>query len=214
MRKMTKQTIDLMGWTFFTVLTLSLLMITTSCGKKDGNRATTPVSPNPTYDPNCPNCTADGTLLGSALGFNGGTGTNYKIQLGITLSGSAGTSGILGYSGPVTAVGAMSVKTSFQFCPMPVGTYTVATTSAGQWDLNLGGFRNLVLEARHTDGTIVKMHFLYGLVEDYQPNLRDDAGRVYPYGLIGDLIVDSVNSTVCVAGFPGLPPLNQFFLSY
>ncbi|MBK8201320.1 MAG: hypothetical protein IPK68_02970 [Bdellovibrionales bacterium] len=198
-------------WSFFAFLMVSLAMMTTGCGKKDGKTATTPVNP---YNPACPSCIADGTQLGAALGFNGGTLANYRLELGLTFAGSAGASGFSGYSGPVSAIGIMSVRVSSQYCPMPVGAYQVATTANGQWDPSLGGFRGLSLEARHTDGTIVRLHFDYGIIRGVQPNLVDDGSRVYPYGLMADVIVDSVNSVACVVGYPGLPPLNKFFFTY
>lgn len=206
---------DFFGWSVFALLTLSLAILATSCGKKDG-KTTVATTPGTTYDPSCPACIADGTLLGSALGFYGGTlsKASYNIQLGLTFTGTAGTTGILGYTGPVSAVGVMSVKVSSQFCPMPVGTYQVTTTATGQWNSTYGGPQNLSLDAQHTDGSIVKMRFLYGQVYAYQPNLIDDVGRVYPYGLVAEIVMDSVNGNPCVVGYPNLRPLNQYFFTY
>ena len=201
-------------WTLFAALMVSMAMMTTACGKKDGK--TTAATPGANrYDPNCPDCNIDGTLLGSALGFNGGTGSSgYRFQLGMNLVGSAGTSGSMGYSGPVSASGVMFVNSSDQYCPMPVGGYTLTTYQAGQWDNSSGMFYSLGIDAHHGDGTVVRMRVVYGLVDDVQPNLVDAEGFSYPYGFTGDVVVDSVNNVPCVAGFPGLPPLNQFFFSY
>ncbi|MBK9039786.1 MAG: hypothetical protein IPL83_11595 [Bdellovibrionales bacterium] len=111
------------------------------------------------------------------------------------------------------AIGIMSVRVSSQYCPMPIGVYQVATTANGQWDSSLGGFRGLSLEARHTDGTIVRLRFDYGIIRGVQPNLVDD-------GVAFILVVSWLTllltrlCVACVVGYPGYPPLNKFFFTY
>ncbi|MCB0363737.1 MAG: hypothetical protein H6624_08230 [Bdellovibrionaceae bacterium] len=202
-------------WSLFAALMVSMAMMTTACGKKDGKKSAATPGAN-RYDPNCPNCNIDGTLLGAALGFNGGTSSSaYRMQIGMNLVGSAGTTGgSWGYNGPVSATGVMFVNSSDQYCPMPIGGYTLTTYQAGQWDGGSGMFQNLGIDAHHGDGTILHMRIIYGIVDDVQPNLIDAEGFSYPYGFIGDVVVESVNNVPCVQGFPGLPPLNQFFFSY
>lgn len=203
-------------WTLFAALMITMALSTTACGKKDGKKSAAAPGAR-RYDPNCPNCYGGGSLLGAALGFNGGAGGGgaYRMQLGLVLTGQAGgAGGSWGYTGPVQATGVMFVNSSDQFCPTPIGAYTITTYQAGQWDGSSGAFQNLGIDARHGDGTILHMRVIYGVVDDVQPNLADQEGFTYPYGFIGDVVIESVNGTACVAGFPGLPPLNQFFFNY
>lgn len=190
-------------------LLVATAFLHTACPDKGGN--------NPPPPPAVPVAIVPGAqcLAGTYVQGTGGVlaqavGRTYddQIHLGLVFNMMTAPTGTgLGqqqyYSGQVSANGYLVVKSPVQrqFCPIPPGTYTIRTVTAGNWQMH--SFWGLQLEA--TGPATLRIRLPSNWVLNALPPVVGADGIMYNYKLQNSMYVETLNCVSCMLS-------SEFFL--
>lgn len=170
------------GWQNYVVYALSALAISiaaTACGNKDGGGGGA-VAVVPGVGTTCVGCSATLTKV-VASGTTRSIDYNGAMQAEMSLNFFGDTNianGYNGYQGQVGASGILRVRVAKPApCSVPVGDYTVSTTTPGNW--NGQSFGNIQLQA--TGPVVLRLDIPVGLIQGTTPAATDLAGATFPF---------------------------------
>lgn len=191
----------------YALSTLMVAFMATACGNKDNGGGAAVVAVVPGYGASCASCGALSGLVASGLGLSyQGYSNAVQAQLSVQFYGDAASltaatqaAGNMYYDGQIAVGGVMRVrlaKADPQGCQVPVGDYTIATTTPGVWQGEQ--FGNVVLTA---SGPVQLQIRANGFISGTSPARVDLAGATFPYAVRANFyVLSSSAGGYCSAG--------------
>ncbi len=182
------------GWQRYVVYALSAIALTvavSACGNKDNGGGAVAVVPG--VGVSCATCSATlSKLVASATSRSLDAYGQEQAELSLNFYGDTNTpSSGLGYRGQVAATGILRVRIAKPApCNVPVGDYTVTTTSPGQWDGQ--AFANVQVQA--SGPAILRFDLRKGLIQGVTPAYTDWAGATFPFRMLTEAFVTPIST--------------------
>lgn len=191
-----KKTWSWLRSTSLVVMALTTALMSTACGKKDGDAQAPMVVPPPPPPPTgplvpgcagCPPGPTGSAFIASAIGNDFYYSYNQaEHEISLEFFGQGSGSSLQGYSGAVYAQGVLNVFMAQPICNLPAGQYSLTTSQPGQW-ASTQSFGGLTLVGYGP--TQISVYIPGGYLKSSIPAATGSDGRQYPFRINGRALI-------------------------